>query len=276
MNKIYLPNILGKGYADFWKFKGRFRVVKGSRASKKSTTAALNLIYRMMQYPQANALVVRKTFATLKDSCYMQLKWAIRRLGVEKYWKARLSPLEIEYIPTGQKILFRGMDDPLKITSITVEVGVLCWGWIEEAYEVDDEDAFNRLDESLRGKLPDGYFIQWTITFNPWDRNHWLKARFFDRENSNVLAKTTNYLCNEFLSPADMAMFEDMKRNDPERYKVAGLGKNLLSINASKRWNSIRGQYRAKLLLHKDGWIWKHGKKSKALKGFTKYQTLVA
>lgn len=110
------------------------------------------------------------------------------------------------------------------------------------------------MDESLRGELPDGYFIQWTITFNPWDRNHWLKARFFDRESENVLAKTTNYLCNEFLSAADLAMFEDMKRNDPERYKVAGLGE----------WGIAEGQFfdcwRSDLHVVKpfkipDGWV---------------------
>lgn len=129
-NRISLREIIGGGYDDFWRFKGRYRCCKGSRASKKSTTAALNLIVRMMQYPLANTLVVRKTFATLKDSCYTQLRWAIKRLGVERYWRARQSPLELEYIPTGQKILFRGLDDPLKITSITVNVGVLCWGWI--------------------------------------------------------------------------------------------------------------------------------------------------
>lgn len=223
-NKVSLQSIIGKGYADFWNFKGRYRVCKGSRASKKSTTTAINIIKRTMQYPQANTLVVRKTASTLKDSCWTQLKWAINKLGVGQFWKARQNPLELEYLPTGQKILFRGLDDPLKITSITVNVGVLCWGWIEEAYEINDEDDFNRLDESLRGELPEGYFIQWTITLNPWDRNHWIKARFFDIPNPNVLAKSTNYLCNEFLSAADYAMFEEMKRNDPERYKVAGLG----------------------------------------------------
>ena len=144
--KIYLPDIVGKGYGDFWRFKGRFRVVKGSRASKKSTTAALNLIYRMMKYPLANALVVRKTFATLKDSCYTQLKWAIKRLNVEKYWKTRQSPLELEYLPTGQKILFRGMDDPLKITSITVDVGVLCWGWVNVSAQPKKINFFNCWD----------------------------------------------------------------------------------------------------------------------------------
>lgn len=107
-NKVYLPEIVGKGYKDFWNFKGRYRVVKGSRASKKSTTTALNIVYRMMKYPDANTLVVRKTFKTLKDSAYSQIKWAINRLGVQDYWKAKINPLEIEYTPTGQKIIFRG------------------------------------------------------------------------------------------------------------------------------------------------------------------------
>lgn len=59
------------------------------------------------------------------------------------------------FIPTGQKIIFRGMDNSMKITLIAVEKGHLCWAWLEEAYEVSEED-FNRLDESLRGILPEG------------------------------------------------------------------------------------------------------------------------
>lgn len=121
---------MGKGYADFWNFKGRYRVCKGSRASKKSKTTALNFIVRMMQNPLANALVVRKTFATLKDSCYSDLLWAAQRLGVAHLWQGTVNPLEIKYLPTGQRILFRGMDDPLKLTSISVPKGVLCWVWI--------------------------------------------------------------------------------------------------------------------------------------------------
>lgn len=163
---ISIRDVVGGGYKEFWRSKKRYVVCKGSRASKKSTTAALKIITRMMQYPLANTLVIRKTGASLKDSCYAQLLWAINRLGVQSFWRARVSPLELEYIPTGQKILFRGLDDPMKITSITVTHGVLCWAWLEEAYEVD-EDAFNRVDESLRGHLPEGYYIQWLITFNP-------------------------------------------------------------------------------------------------------------
>ena len=128
--KIYLPDVVGKGYKQFWNFKGRYRVVKGSRASKKSKTTALWFIYNIMKYPGANLLVVRKTYRTLKDSCYTELKWAIHRLGVDAFFNCTQSPLEITYVPTGQKIYFRGLDDPLKVTSITVDVGSLCWLWI--------------------------------------------------------------------------------------------------------------------------------------------------
>ena len=222
-NKIYLPDVIGRGYGAFWKFKGRYKAVKGSRASKKSSTQSIKVIVEIMENPCINWLVVRKTERTLRDSCYAQLKWAIRRLGVDKYFKCSVSPLEITYLPTGQKILFRGLDDPLKVTSITVEVGSLCRLWIEEAYEITSEDAFNRLDESIRGQLPQGMYHQVVLTFNPWSDRHWLKKRFFDEENPNVLAITTNYLCNEFLSESDLILFEEMKKN-PRRYKTAGLG----------------------------------------------------
>lgn len=100
---LRLPEIVGKGYKAFWNFKGRYRVVKGSRASKKSKTTALWYIYNLMKYKDANLLVIRKTGRTLKDSCYTELKWAAKRLKVEHLWNFTLSPLEATYIPTGQR-----------------------------------------------------------------------------------------------------------------------------------------------------------------------------
>ena len=226
MNKkhIYLPDVVGKGYKTFWNFKGRYRVVKGSRASKKSKTTALWFIFNMMKYKDANILVVRKTFRTLKDSCFAELKWAVHRFGVDHLWKFTESPLEMTYLPTGQKIYFRGLDDPLKITSITVDVGNLCWMWIEEAYEIMTESDFDMLDESIRGEVPEGLWKQITLTFNPWNERHWLKKRFFDVQDPEILALTTNYLCNEWLDQADKTVFEKMRINNPRRYIVAGLG----------------------------------------------------
>lgn len=223
--KISLPKIVGKGYKDYWNFKGRYRVCKGSRASKKSKTTALNFIYRVMKYPGSNLLVVRKVFRTLKDSAYTDLRWAIRQLHVEQYWEYKESPLELIYKPTGQKVLFRGLDEPMKLTSITVDVGHLCWAWIEEAYEITKESDFDTLDESIRGQVTGDLFKQITLTFNPWNEGHWIKKKFFDAEPSNdILAKTTNYLCNEFLDISDLRLFERMKKENPKRYKVAGLG----------------------------------------------------
>lgn len=223
-NEIFLPDIVGRGYGTYWNYKGRYRVCKGSRASKKSTTTAMNLIYRIMEYPESNALVVRKTYRTLLDSCFAQLKWAVNRLGVKDYFDFKLSPLEIIYKPTGQKILFRGLDDPLKVTSVTVDVGSLCFLWIEEAYEIMSESDFDMLDESIRGEVPKGHFKQITLTFNPWNERHWIKRRFFDKVDKDVLAITTNYTCNEWLDRSDLNVFERMKENNPRRYQVAGLG----------------------------------------------------
>ena len=243
---IHLPDIVGKGYGTFWNFKGRYRVCKGSRASKKSKTMGLNIINRMMEYPDANTLVVRKVFRTLKDSCFAELKWAINRMGVNAHWDIKESPLEMTYRPTGQKIYFRGLDDPLKIASIAVETGHLCWAWIEEAYEIMSEDDFNMLDESIRGALPpgSGLFKQITLTLNPWNEKHWIRKRFFGEimgydsegkpvykfhdkwisEDGQIYATTTNYLCNEWLDAADLQVFDTMRKNNPRRYKVAGLG----------------------------------------------------
>ena len=221
---VSLPEVVGRGYGTFWKFKGRYRVVKGSRASKKSKTTALWYIVNLIKYPEANLLVIRKTYRTLKDSCFTELKWAIHRLGVSAWWDIKESPLEMTYRPTGQKIYFRGLDDPLKVTSITVEVGCLCWAWLEEAYEVMKESDFDTLDESIRGEVPENLFKQWTITFNPWNERHWLKSRFFDNPSEDTLALTTNYLCNEWLDKSDLALFEKMKERNPRRYQVAGLG----------------------------------------------------
>ena len=222
--KVSLKKLVGKGYNKYWHFKGRYRVCKGSRASKKSKTTALWYIHNMMKYKGANTLVIRKTYRTLHDSCFTELKWAINRLGVQKYWDIKESPLEMTYRPTGQKIYFRGLDDPLKVTSITVENGSLCWCWIEEAYEIMNESDFDMIDESIRGIVDENLFKQITLTFNPWNEHHWIKKRFFDDPDDSTLAMTTNYMCNEWLDEADKKVFETMKKQNPRRYRVAGLG----------------------------------------------------
>jgi len=157
---IDIPKLIGKGYADFWNWRGRYLVCKGSRGSKKSTTTAFKLLYNMMKYPLSNALVVRRFYVTHRESTFAQLRWAIDRMGVGHLWKVTFTPLTLTYRPTGQRVLFRGMDDPQSIASITVPKGHLNWVWVEEAFQVEREADFDKLDLSIRGALPDGYYKQ--------------------------------------------------------------------------------------------------------------------
>lgn len=221
---ISLRETIGGSYDDVMAWKGRYIAIIGSRASKKSYTIAYRIIFGMMAMPYANTLIVRKTSNSNKQSTYAQIAKCIHSLGLENYWEFKESTLDIRYKPTGQVILFRGLDDPYKLSSIQVVHGVLCWCWFEEAYQIPTEAVFDKVDQSIRGEMPKGYSPQIILTLNPWNKNHWIKRRFFDNPDSETLAKQVNYKMNEFLSEADHKFFEDMRIRSPRTYQVAGLG----------------------------------------------------
>ncbi len=224
-SEIKISAIVGQGYEKFWNCKKRYRVLKGGKGSKKSATTALNFIFRLMKEEKSNLLVVRQVMNTHRDSTFAQLKWAQERLGVSEYWSNTVAPMEMVYKPTGQKIIFRGFDDVLKLASTTVPKGYLNYVWIEEAFEIADESDFDKLDLSVpRGVVPAPLYKQTTITFNPWSETHWLKKRFFDVASPQVETFSTNYLCNEFLDQTDRLVFERMKQTNRRKYEVAGLG----------------------------------------------------
>lgn len=225
--KVNLPDIVGNGYGQFWRSKNLYRVVKGGRGSKKSKTTALYYIVAILKHNWANLLVVRRFSNTNKQSTYTDLKWAANRLNVSHLFKFNESLPEITVKATGQKILFRGLDDPLKITSITVDTGLLSWLWLEEAYQVENQDKFETLVESIRGSIdvPD-FFKQITVTFNPWSERHWLKSAFFDEDTrkKDVFADTTTYRVNEWLDQQDIDRYEDLWRTNPRRAAVVANG----------------------------------------------------
>jgi phage terminase large subunit len=223
--KEFVRSVRGSGYDEFWDNKNRYRVVKGGRGSKKSTTTALWFIENIMLNRLSNAVVIRKTGNTHKDSTFAQLKWAANQLKVYDKWKFIEHPMEATYTPTNQKILFRAFDDPMKLTSMTVPKGHLCWAWYEEFFEIDDEQAFDTFDESIRGELPSHLWHQLTITYNPWINNHFSKRRFWDCENPpDTFRLTTIHKCNEWLSQKDHDRIEALAVTNPQRYKVVGLG----------------------------------------------------
>ena len=230
MTQIKIKDVIGKNYDLFWNDKHFYRVVKGSRGSKKSKTIAINMIHRIMKYPESNLLVIRRVFNTLRNSCRADLIWAINRLKVNHLWKIPKGEHTLTYLPTGQQILFAGLDDPLKLTSITVAQGYLNFVWIEEAFQIEKQEMFETLEESIRGILPPHLFHQITLSFNPWSEDHWLRKRFYndtyEREyiDDLIYAITTDYTMNEFLDEVTLKRFEEMKIKRPNRFRVAGLG----------------------------------------------------
>ena len=182
------------------------------------------------QNKYANILCVRKNRNTLRQSCYSDLKFAINKMELTNLFKYNDSLPEITFLPTGQKILFRGLNDPLSLTSITVDTGIVSWVWIEEAYEIARWDAVQTLSESIRGVVQ-GYpnaYKQITLTFNPWSKDHWLRTKFFDvsddgidRREDDRFTLTTTYKVNEWLDEKDKARLESLRRTDPKRAKVA-------------------------------------------------------
>lgn len=222
-----MKKALGKGYNRYFHTKAFYRVVKGGRGSKKSKNTALIYVHDILKHDWANLLVVRRYSNTNKQSTYTDLKWAINRLSVKHLFKFNESLPEITVKATGQKIIFRGLDDPLKITSITVDVGLLSWLWVEEAYQIETQDKFETLVESIRGTVDaSDFYKQVTVTFNPWSERHWLKAAFFDEETKkkNVFSDTTTYRDNEWLDQQDKERYEDLWRTNPRRASVVANG----------------------------------------------------
>ena len=232
-----MDEVLGSGYNEFWTHKGRYRLVKGGRGSKKSTTAALWYIYHMMYYwykygIQVEMLCLRAYFVNHFDSTYSQLRWAIKHLQVGHLWKCYRNPLYIKFLPSGGRIVFKGLDSPDKITSIKSPTGHFAWVWLEEAFEVKSSQAFEKINLSIRGNLPKPLYYQMTLTFNPYSEKHWLKARYFDKvdertglsSDGEVLAITRNYDCNEFLDPAFLKEMERLRLEHPHEFSVVGLG----------------------------------------------------
>lgn len=230
-----LKEIVGGGYTRFWNCRDkRYIAIKGSRGSKKSKTTALRYVSLMEELGNKaleegtdafpSLVVIRRYYNTHKDSTRAELIWAIKRLHSEDNWQIPKGEATLTYKPTGQKILFRGMDDPQSITSITVSVGYLCFVWFEEFFQITSESDFDKIDMSIRGRLPEGLFHQIVMTFNPWSDRHFAKRRFFDTPDDDVLALTTTYKCNEFLSDMDIARYEKMKVQNPKRYRIEGLG----------------------------------------------------
>ena len=214
--------------------------MKGSAGSGKSVDTAQNYILRLMADKGRNLVCIRKSDITNRDSTFAELTGAIYRMfgdKADRYWQINMSPLKLTCKANGNQIIFRGMNDDKqreKLKSITFQKGKLTDVWCEEATELTQADV-EIIDDRLRGELPPGQFYQIRLTFNPVNKNHWIKKVFFDIPDENVMTHHSTYLGNRFIDEAYKARMERRKIVDPEGYQIYGLGE----------WGEIGG-----LILH--------------------------
>ncbi|MEA4972933.1 MAG: phage terminase large subunit [Candidatus Metalachnospira sp.] len=192
-------DIKRRGHTHYW--------LKGGRGSTKSSFASTEIILGMMKDKNANCVALRKVGMNLKDSVYEQLEWAIKMLGVEMYWQSKLSPLELIYIPTGQRIIFRGADKPKKIKSTKFRNGYCKYIWYEEVDEFGGMEEIRTINQSL---MRGGESFCVFYSYNPpqsqrnWVNEEVLKQRA-DRlvHHSNYLDVPREWLGEQFFIEAD-------------------------------------------------------------------------
>lgn len=201
-------------------------VLKGGRASGKSSFIAQEIILDIIKYP-ITVLCVRKVGNTLQESCYEQIKEAIDQLNLNDYFKLNISPLKITYTPRGNAIIFRGADDPAKIKSIKMAKYPIARLWIEELAEFKTEDEVSMIENSiLRGELDGDLKYKFYYSYNPPKRKQsWVNKRY----ETNFLPQNTFvhhscYLDNPYISKAFREEAEHIKETKPLKYRWEYLG----------------------------------------------------
>ena len=199
--------------------------LKGGRGSGKSTFIALQIVLGIMEHAGANAVIYRKVAATLRDSVYDQIIRAINRLGVAPFFEYRLSPLEIRYKPTGQRILFRGADDPGKSKSITLREGYFGYLWFEELTDFKNVEEIR----TIRASVIRGAAERRTVTFcsynPPKSAQSWVNAEALaPAEGRLVHSSDYRQLPPEWLGEDFIADAEALKATNEAAYRHMYLG----------------------------------------------------
>ena len=225
-----ISEIINENFYEFWKAissdKYLFHVLKGGRASAKSTHIAIWLVLALMKYP-VTCLCIRKVGNTLAESVFEQLKEAIEILNVSHVWKIQKSPLQLVYTPRGNKFIFRGADDPAKIKSIKMSKFPIAFVWFEELAEFKTEEEVSTIVNSvLRAELPAGLSYKVIYSYNPPKRKQsWVNKKFETQFiPSNTYMHHSTYLDNPHISKAFIEEANEVKKRNEFKYRWEYLG----------------------------------------------------
>ena len=224
-----VPDVFHKMIRDIRAKKHSEYILPGGRGSIKSSTISLIIPELMKNNPNMHSLILRKVGNTIKDSVYAQMKWAIDKLNLNEEFTCKVSPMEITYKPTGQKIYFRGADDPLKIKSIKPEFGYIGIVWFEELDQFAGPEEIRNIQQSAIRGGNEAYKFK---TFNPpRSKNNWANEYTAEAEekDENVMVVHSTYLDlgieQEWLGDVFLADAEHLKEVNPDAYENEYLGK---------------------------------------------------
>lgn len=253
MNKFSVQNLIGKGYNNGWFTNNhcRYRCFKGARNTKKSyIILGYEALFKLLECKLRNIMFIRQVKNDNRKSTFSTICMLINQFQLTDYFHINNNSMCITYKPTGQVMLFEGMQHPESITSVRTVHGYLTDIYVEEAFQIKDYEEWRKVDGSLRGKLPDGLFMQITFVLNAWNKDHWIYEHFFkgrledDLEyllthdyqewcdpdlvidyGKGLYLHTSTYKVNEFrdVEVYDTAM-EELRKVAPEIYKVEALG----------------------------------------------------
>lgn len=226
-----LSKCIGKAFygvhKDIQAGKHTYYDLTGGRGSLKSSCVSVEIIYNMMKKENKNkhAIVYRKVGDTLETSVYAQIEWAIDILGVSRLWKLTKSPMRAEYLPTGQKIIFKGLDKAAKSKSIKVPFGYIGYLWFEEFDEFSGEEEIRKVQQSvIRGGND---FVVFKSMNPPKSRQNWAND-YIEKEKlrEDVLVSQTTYLTSpkEWLGQQFIDDAEWLKMVNPKAYEHEYLG----------------------------------------------------
>lgn len=206
-------------------------VEKGGRGGAKSSYISIELLLLLLKHPTIHACVFRRVGNTLRTTVYAQICWAIAALGLTSKFKCTVSPMECVYLPTGQKIMFFGMDDPGKVKSIKVPFGYIGIDWFEELDQFDGPEQIRNVEQStLRG----GPFSFTFKSFNPPAMARNWANRYVLESKPGKLVHHSTYLTTpqEWLGPRFLADADHLKETNPTGYRHEYLGEVVGSGNA--------------------------------------------
>ena len=249
----------GTGYEKGWftNCHCRYRLFKGARNTKKSyDMIGYEPIIKILTCPERNVLILRNTIEANRNSTFATIVRILNcpfpeypSISFMPYFKINNTTMEIKYKPTGQVIMFGGMQNPERIAGTRTIVGYLTDVYLEEAFEVAEYEDWRKVDGTIRGNLPPHLFFQITFCFNAWNKNHWIYETYFkdkleddldylmthdymdyiDKDwigdyGKGLYLHISTYKINEFRADYYDELMEEMRRKVPEIYKVEALG----------------------------------------------------